>query len=493
MDPVTGIGLAAAVIQLIEVSAKITKRLAEFSSANLENGPPKSFRNIMTTLPLITDGLQNLHNNFNRVPSQTQDSLRPVVTKCLSDVEELNRILDKALPSPDASRWERKRKALASFRYDKKVDEISRAINKYLDALNFYQLSGISQNNTSQNLDIESLSLEEKTYWLVPFDRNASFVGREGIFEEIHKAFNVDQGVQPKAALHGLGGIGKSQIALEYSYRRRQQDATCSIFWCNAATVARFEQSLGRIAIECGLASAGNADTDGPELVKHWLETRYKGRWLMVIDNIDDKDVFFTQTMKSGKTISGCIPHCANGSLLFTTRNREVAFDVLTQTHPIVIKEMDKEEGLKLAKKRLPKETSEDLIIQLLEVLEFIPLAITQASAFIGKRGKTVQYYLQEYQKSDTTRAKLLSYEFSDHGRQSNSMESVAKTWIISFEGIRQSNPRASELLCVMSFLQHHGVPGFLLRYQDEDEFDFKDAISLLESYAFIDANESDS
>ncbi|KAF9774197.1 hypothetical protein IL306_007837, partial [Fusarium sp. DS 682] len=484
---------AAAVIQLIEVSAKITERLAEFSSANLENGPPKSFGQIMTTLPLITEGLQNLHGNLNQVSTQTQDSLRPVVEKCLSDVQELNRILDKALPSAGASRWERKRKALASFRHDKKVDEISRAIDKYLDALNFHKLSGISQNHPAQISAAGGFLAEGRVHWLVPFDRNPSFVDREGIFEQIEDAFSVQEGVQPKAALHGLGGIGKSQIALEYCYRRRSQDAKCSIFWCNAATIARFEQSLNRIAIECGLISEGKADTDTPGLVKRWLEMQCKGSWLMVIDNIDDKDVLFTQSLKSGKTIPDSIPHCAHGSLLFTTRSREVAFDALTQTRPIVVKEMDKEEGLKLAKKRLPKETPEDLIVQLLEVLEYIPLAITQASAFIGKRGKTVQYYLEEYGKSDATRARLLSYEFSDHGRQANSMESVAKTWIMSFESIRHTNRRASEMLCLMSFFQHHGVPTFLLRQQDEDDFNFKDAIALLESFAFIDTNELDS
>ncbi|KAF4341503.1 short-chain dehydrogenase [Fusarium beomiforme] len=493
MDPVTGIGLAAAVIQLIEVCVKITKRLVEFSAANLENGPPKSFSQIMTTLPLITQGLQNLHDNLNHVSTQTQNSLCPVIEKCLSDVQELNRIIDKALPSTGASRWERKKKALVSFRYDKKVEQISRAIDKYLEALSFHQLSGIPQSYPSQISAAESSLAQEKTHWLVPFDRNPSFVNRKGIFEEIEKAFTVQEGVQPKAALHGLGGIGKSQIALEYCYRRRSQDPRCTIFWCNAASIARFEQSLNQIAILCGLVSEGKADADAPELVKTWLETQWKGPWLMVIDNIDDRDVLFTQSLKSGKTISDSIPVCSSGSLLFTTRSREVAFDALRQTRPILIKEMDKEEGLELAKKRLDKETPEGLIIKLLELLEYIPLAITQASAFIGKRDKTVQYYLEEYGKSDTTRARLLSYEFSDHGRQANSMESVAKTWIISFESIRQSNQRASEMLCLMSFYQHHGVPTFLLRKADEDEFNFKDAIALLESFAFVNSNESDS
>lgn len=77
--------------------------------------------------------------------------------------------------------------------------------------------------------------------------------------------------------------------------------------------------------------------------------------------------------------------------------------------------------------KRLPSDTPQELLIDLLEELEFIPLAITQASAFMAKRRKTVQSYLDLYRKSDVTKMKLLSYEFSDHGRPGSSMESVAK------------------------------------------------------------------
>ncbi|KAF4948221.1 hypothetical protein FSARC_13793 [Fusarium sarcochroum] len=488
MDPVTGIGLAAAIVQLIEVSTKITKRLVEFSSADLENEPPKSFKKIINVLPLITEGLRSLQSNVDHISPHAKDSLRAVVQDCLKDVFELNNILDKVLPSTKASSWEKTKKAVASLKHEKDVEEISQGIDRSIKALNFYQITKISQNG-----QVEQPSPTERTYWIVPFDRNPSFVDRSAVFDEIEKAFKVDEGVQPKAALHGLGGIGKSQIALEYCYRRRKEDPRCSIFWCNAATIARFEQSLGRIASECGLVPGTKTETDVPEVVTHWLESHIKGKWLMVIDNVDDTDVFFEGKTRSGKTMSECIPHCAGGSLLVTTRSRETAFDVLKQTRPITIKQMDKEEGSKLARKRLPEDTPEDQVLQLLKTLEFIPLAITQASSFIAKRGKTVQYYLEQYQKNDTIRTKLLSYEFSDHGRQGSSMESLAKTWIISFEVIRESNPRAAELLCLMSFFQHHGIPAILLRREQDDEFDFDDAVAVLESFSFVDVDESHS
>lgn len=109
------------------------------------------------------------------------------------------------------------------------------------------------------------------------------------------------------------------------------------------------------------------------------------------------------------------------------------------------------------------------------------------------KRRKTAQQYLSQYQNSDATRAKLLSFEFSDHGRQGSSMESVARTWMLSFEAIRESNLRAAELLCQASFFQHHGIPAALLQNEGEDDFDFQEAAAALKAFSFLDADDADS
>ncbi|KAH7318086.1 P-loop containing nucleoside triphosphate hydrolase protein [Stachybotrys elegans] len=353
----------------------------------------------------------------------------------------------------------------------------------------FHQVIDNFQNNFKVDFDPPPYS---QARFLVPFDRNPSFVGRKVIFDAIERELDVPEGTQPKAALCGLGGIGKSQIALEYCYRMRKKDERCSIFWCNAATSARFEESMNRIANECGIVSKEDGGTDAAALLKDWLEYRHQDPWLMVVDNVDDEDAFFREKTRIGKTPSECIPHSAQGTLLFTTRSRDIAFDVASTSKPILIQEMEREEGLKLIRKRLPTDTPEDTLITLLEVLEFIPLAITQAVAFITKRRKTVRQYLEQYQKSDATRTKLLSYEFSDHGRQGSSMESLAKTWMLSFEAIRESNPRAAELLCLITFFQHQGVPAVLLQSDGEDEFDFQDAVAVLKAFSFIDADEAD-
>jgi tetratricopeptide (TPR) repeat protein len=283
----------------------------------------------------------------------------------------------------------------------------------------------------------------------------------------------------------------KSQIALEYCWRRKERDPECSVFWVHAATLERFEETYKRIATECGIIAQEEAQLDATMLVKNWLESRHKGRWLMVIDNIDDSQVFFKELMTNQKTVSQCIPRTGKGSLLFTTRSRDIAVDLILPANPIPVPVLTKSEGAELLRSRLPDNHSEEHIVELLEELEYIPLAITQAAAFMSKRQRTVTQYLDLYRESDSARVRMLSYEFSDHARQYNSMESVAKTWTISFESIRKGNPRSADLLSLMCYFDRHRVPAILLSEKDEDKFDFRDAVAVLCAFSLIESDEA--
>lgn len=225
-------------------------------------------------------------------------------------------------------------------------------------------------------------------------------------------------------------------------------------------------------------------------MVQNWLEGRHEGRWLMVVDNIDDAELFFKETMTNKKTPAQCIPRTGKGSLLFTTRSRDIAVDLIIPAEPVRVPLLTKSEGAELLRSRLPGAHSEEHIFELLEELEYIPLAITQAAAFMSKRRRSIPQYLELYRKSDSARVRMLSYEFSDHGRQYNSMESVAKTWTISFESIRKGNPRSADLLSLMCYFDRHAIPSVLLLAEGEDELDFEDAVAVLCAFSLIESDE---
>lgn len=227
----------------------------------------------------------------------------------------------------------------------------------------------------------------------------------------------------------------------------------------------------------------------------------------MVIDNVDDRDAFFRDKLPNGNTPSQCVPHCAQGSLLFTTRSRDVAFDLATPVEPITIPQMSKQEGLQLVKQRLQLSSApldDKAVCDLLDELEYIPLAITQAVAFISKRRKTIAQYLEQYRKSDATKMRMLTFEFTEHGRQMNSLESVAKTWSVSFDWIRHNSQRAADILCMVSFLQPQAIPrqllvgpkggtvsGVVAGDDEKDGFEFEEALETLCDFSLLDSDSS--
>jgi hypothetical protein len=92
----------------------------------------------------------------------------------------------------------------------------------------------------------------------------------------------------------------KSQIALEYAYRRKKQSPSSSVFWILASTVTRFEESYQRIASEFQLPRRADPKIDTLQLVRNWFEDQYQRPWLMVIDNVDDTQIF--DKIRSGKS-----------------------------------------------------------------------------------------------------------------------------------------------------------------------------------------------
>lgn len=278
----------------------------------------------------------------------------------------------------------------------------------------------------------------------------------------------------------------KSQIALEYVYRERQRSASISVFWVHAGNAARFVQSYKRIASEFQIPGRDDLQSDVLQLVRDWLEGKYKYRWLMIVDNVDDRNMFFETFTDAGKALREYIPQSSRGSILFTTRNRDIGMDLALDRAPITVPSMDAQEAQALLGQRIIADTSETEQLELLEELLYLPLAIAQAAAFMAKRRKSVAEYIKHYRGSESTRIRLLGQRFNYHGREARPLESVVTTWWISFNYIKTESPRAAELLSMMSFLDRQGIPFSLLIADEENEFDFEEAMGLLEAFSLV-------
>ncbi len=228
--------------------------------------------------------------------------------------------------------------------------------------------------------------------WYVPFPRNPLFTGREDLLHQLHQKLtsNTTSDVtsatiaaltQPQA-LKGLGGIGKTQMAVEYAYR--YQDSYPSILWVNAAT----EEALitGFVAI-AGLLPAFPAKDEQDqnkivEAVKHWLE-RSHTRWLLIFDNADDVTL-----------VRPFLPKSGNGSILLTTRAHAVGSIAAS----LEVEKMSLMEGSCLLLRRVyglsphlsPMQVLEYASVEdtneagnIVAALDYLPLALDQAGAYI--------------------------------------------------------------------------------------------------------------
>ena len=294
----------------------------------------------------------------------------------------------------------------------------------------------------------------------------------------------------PYISIFGLGGVGKTQIVLEYIYRHQATHPDCAVFWVPALSAATFNQAYQKIGEILKIPQIKDKGVDLKQLVKDKLSDEGFGKWLLVVDNADSTDVLL-QTPQDGSSLmplKDYLPKSSNGSIIFTTRTRKAAGDyslgaILEAT------EMDEVEAGKLFESYLaPKQMIEEdsrAIAQLLDYLTCLPLAIRQAAAFIQKNDVSVSKYLSLYEKSEQSMVDILSEDFQDPTRYSDMKNPVAATWLVSFKQIRHEDPQAANYLSFMSTLLRENIPRSLLPAGESDLEQTK-AIGTLTAYSFL-------
>ena len=266
----------------------------------------------------------------------------------------------------------------------------------------------------------------------------------------------------------------------------RGRSTNTSVLWVHAGNVARLVESYKRIASEFQIFGRDDPNADVLQLVRDWLEAKYECSWLMILDNVDDRNMFFETYTYAGKALREYVPQSPKGSIIYTTRNMDIGMDLALDRSPITVPSMDTHEALALLGQRIRAESTETEQLDLLEELVYLPLAISQATAFMAKRRKSVAEYVKLYRDSESTRIRLLGQRFNYHGREARPLESVVTTWWVSFNYIKTENPRAAEILSMMSFMDQQGIPFSLLVADEEDTFDFEEAMGLLEAFSLV-------
>ncbi|KAF1810813.1 HET-domain-containing protein [Eremomyces bilateralis CBS 781.70] len=327
----------------------------------------------------------------------------------------------------------------------------------------------------------------EKLARTMPFERNLRFTGRESELSRIEKLlFRHDQTV--KIAITGLGGVGKTQLAIETVYRTMEKQRDCSVFWIPATDPETLLQAFSAVAEELDIPGRDEQGADVKRLVQNYLSNEGAGQWLMVFDNADDMDMWIGKPAeKQSIRLLDYLPKSRQGSILFTTRDRKVATKLASQ-NLVEVQEMNSEVASELLQKCLIghdiaacQTDTETLLIQ----LTYLPLAIVQAAAYINANGTSIADYLSLLNEQDESIIELLSEDFEDDGRYRNIKNPVATTWLISFERIQQHDSLAADYLSLMACIEPKEIPQSYFSPGPSRKKEI-DAIGTLHAYSFI-------
>ncbi|KAJ7711348.1 P-loop containing nucleoside triphosphate hydrolase protein [Mycena metata] len=252
------------------------------------------------------------------------------------------------------------------------------------------------------------------------------FQGRQAILDKMHQFFATDSGNQHIYVLYGLGGAGKTQIALKFI----EQSSFSNVFLVDTSKVETIDTGLKGIAVS---KSVGNSAQDA----LMWLQSS-DDKWLLFFDNSDDPKI----------NLNDFLPRCNHGNIIITSRNPELrSYGAHT-----LVSDMEEADAITLLLKRANKESSEEnlkLATGIVKELCYLPLAIIQAGAFISK-SEDLKGYLALYHSN---RARLLSEKAAQS--HDDYAQTVFTTWQISFN---QLSYLAATLLQLCSFLHYTGI-----------------------------------
>jgi tetratricopeptide (TPR) repeat protein len=292
-----------------------------------------------------------------------------------------------------------------------------------------------------------------------------------------------------KAAVVGLGGIGKTQIALEVAYRMKDKSPRCSVFWVPALSLDTVRKAFVEIGRQLHVPGLEEPTTDVFGVVQQRLSHDSAGRWLLIVDNADDAEMWFEPLGGSAASVRlfDYLPRSEQASILITTRSRKVAMR-MASNDVVVIPDMDESTSAQMLRKALITPVPADFDArapELLKRLTYLPLAIVQAAAYINANSVLVADYLSLLGQSDDVVVDLLSEHFEDEGRYAEAKNPIATTWLISFEHIRRTDPLAAKYLSFMACLEPKSIPQSLLP-QAKSPKKMLDAVGTLSAYSFV-------
>lgn len=271
----------------------------------------------------------------------------------------------------------------------------------------------------------------------VPFPRNPNFTGRDRLIDSLHQSLTGRDSAARVQAVYGMGGVGKSHLALEYAHRHR--DDYGIVWWVPAEDPATASLHLAKLANRLGIRTPGEVN---PEAVRDALHRELGGRsdWLIVFDNASTPE-----------QIAPMLPP-RTGSVLITSRNPN--WGGVAQS--FCLRVLERGDSIGFLQRRTGLSNADGAAGKLAQALGDLPLALEQAAATIEQTRITFSDYLTRYEGhwAELLRSGRTPGDYPD---------TIAMTWELAFREVSRDMPVAAALLNLCSFLAPVEIPRSLL------------------------------
>ncbi|WP_422771065.1 FxSxx-COOH system tetratricopeptide repeat protein [Plantactinospora sp. WMMC1484] len=275
----------------------------------------------------------------------------------------------------------------------------------------------------------------EPPTWNVP-PRNVAFHGRRALLEDIRNRLSTTETVVLPQALYGLGGVGKTQTALEYAHRFRADYDV--VWWISARQPSVVRASLAELAEQLGVAAGSSVSERVTDVLNALRRGQPYRRWLIVLDNAEDP-----------AELRDILPQ-GPGHTLVTTRNQAWAEKAKT----VEVGVFSRMESTAFLRRRA-NHLSESEASVVARRLGDLPLAIEQAGAWLATTGEPVEQYLERLERQ---LPQMLSEELPP-----DYQETGAQPWLVSLESLRERSPASAKLLEICAFFAAEPIPMWLV------------------------------
>lgn len=419
------LGIASNIIAVVDACAKIQDRIQSYRQNT-------AFRDLSLQLPLLVSVIESLKAPPYRdhLDPSTEKALIRVLDGCLRQLQSLEALIKDLTPSDAASKLQRTWKGIRSFGKDTKVREIVGILTEYKSTIALH-LSTIHFHGA---INPRVPSSGKKSYFDVPHSRVSHFVGRKDLLCRIQTELQASRSNPSTVVLTGVGGQGKTQIALEFCHQ--YLEFYRGVFWIDASSRMSAFRGYERILKTIDITTILAGGEEIRSLVKSTLHG-WEEPWLLVFDNYDnpesfnDLSSFFPATTSKNSAIIVTSRHLSSsrlgGHLKLGGLTEGESIQLLTSRYSSA---SSTEDDLREAKDIVRK-------------LGYLPLAIDQAASYISIRQLPLYMFSEHFQKrkefilKDTPQY-LWEYQIHSLSDPQSASEhlSVLTTWELSFDQI---------------------------------------------------------